>query len=144
MFVLAVGLLFTTVNTATAQAKGEPFSDDAIASFAKINKQLMPAQMEAQQKMVAILQEENLTPQRFQELAMAQQQQKMDEANPTEAELASMKNANEKLQVIQQEIGGKMQAAIKEAGMEQAEFQRIAIAYQQDENVRAKVDAEMQ
>lgn len=146
---IAIGLMMTAGTATYAQVPAKPadapkFNDAAIKEFVAINKQMMPAQMEAQQQMMAVLQAEDMEPQRFQALAMARQQGKMDDAEATAEELASFKTATEKITTIQQGLQEDMIAAIQESGMDQMEFQKIAMAYQADADMRARIDGMLQ
>lgn len=145
IFVLTLGMAMAAGSATYAQSTPAPaasseISDSNIELFAKINKDMMPQQMAAQQKMMAALKEEGMDAQRFQTLAMAQQQGKLDDAEPTEEELKKLETISGKIRTIQQGLQEEVQAAVVAAGMKPMDFQKVAMAYQQDPKVRSKVD----
>lgn len=149
-YAIVLGMMMACGTATYAQMPAKPaagtatVSDAAIKEFVAINKEMMPAQMEAQQQMMAVLKAEDMEPQRFQAIAMAQQQNKIDEAEATAEELAAFKTASQKITTIQQGLQKDMAAAIEESGMDQMEFQKVAMAYQQDPEMRKKIDGMMQ
>lgn len=133
-----------TASQATQVNEEEAISEASIKKFVKINKDMQSKQMEAQQKMVAVLSEQGMDANRFNELYMAQQQNKLEETKASEDEMVKFRKAEDKINVIQKGLGEEIQSAIQKEGMPQDEFQRIAMAYQQDEQLRTKVDGMMQ
>lgn len=137
---IALGLV---VAFTPAIAQENSFSDDEVEKFVMINKQTMPLQMEAQQDMMNMLKEEGMDINKFQQMAMAAQQGDETMGGATEEEKTKFTTVATKMQTLQQELGIKMQEAVKEEGMEPMKFQQMAMKYQQDAEFRQEIDALM-
>lgn len=149
MIVTAMVMMITAATTSFAQMAPAPggssdISDSDIEQFVAIQKKTMPAQMEAQKKMVEAIQEEGMEPQRFQELFMAKQQGKLDDASPTEEEEKALTSAVATITEIQKDVQGKVQTEVEASGMDMMKYQQIVMKYQQDQEMRSKIDGMMQ
>lgn len=137
-----VTLLFTS-NTILAQDGGTDYSEDDITQFVSINKETLPIQMAAQQKMMTVVQESGMDMTKFQTMAMAAQKGDQTLGGASDEEKAQFMALGEKLNALQQDLGTKMQEAVTASGMEPMKFQQMAMTYQQDASFRSKIDGLM-
>lgn len=117
-------------------------SDEEIEMVASAINELGPIQVEAQEKMQEAVEGEDITFERFQQMMMAMQNPQMaDEVNVTDEEMATLQTLQPTLMEIQSEADKKMVAKIEENGLTTERYQNIVMAAQQDEELRARVEA---
>lgn len=111
---------------------------DAIMNAQKI-------QMQAQQKMVGIIQDEGLDVETYQKIAKASQMgQSPEESGASESDIEKFENANEAMEEVQKEIQDQIAQAVNDAGMEMERFQNINRAIQQDPELQKQIQEKMQ
>jgi hypothetical protein len=154
IFTLSLIFTFALALGATAQQQMPPqqqqqqvptnFTDDEYEKFVKINQEIIPLQEEMQGKMIQSIEETGLDINRFNELAQAQQAGNIKEVSQDPEEIAKFNEAGQKIVEMNQEIGEAYQQKMDEHDMDQQKFQQMMMAYQQSEQVRAKVDSMME
>lgn len=128
-----------TPTQAAPQQQTQAISDADIKLFVDASTRLMELQQESEQAMMAILEEEKLSIDKFNTLAQAHQQQKLAEAEATAEEKAAFNKAVQRMMEMQPEIEKNMQQAIQKDGMTVERYEQIMMAYQQDPAVQAKI-----
>ncbi|MBD1398885.1 DUF4168 domain-containing protein [Pontibacter sp. JH31] len=124
---------------AAPQQQTQAISDADIKLFVDASTRLMDLQQESEQAMMAILEEEKLSIEKFNTLAQAHQQQKLAEAEATAEEKAAFNKAVQRMMEMQPDIETNMQAAIQKDGMTVERYEQIMLAYQQDPALQAKI-----
>jgi hypothetical protein len=144
---LTIGLFsFSTVTIAQVsppqqqQQTKTNFSDTELKQFIDANKRLMVIQQEGEKAMLSILQEEKLDIDTFNKMAMAHQQQKLNETGATAEEMASFNKAAERMMALQPDMQKKAEAAILKDGMKIELYEQIMLAYQQNPATQEKVN----
>lgn len=118
------------------------FDDKEIEKFVDANLEVTKVQQKAEQEAMEIISENDLEVDRFNEIVAIQQGQSDEEA--TEEELAAFNAAAQKIMANNQKTQAEMTEVLTEKGVSEEEYQQIMMAYQQDEEFRAKVDAVVQ
>ncbi|WP_137401184.1 DUF4168 domain-containing protein [Echinicola rosea] len=121
-------------------AKASDFTDEEYDKFVNINAELIPVQQEVQGKMMDAIKAEGLEVQRFQELAQAQQSGSLKDASDDPEEIGKFNKAGQQVMAIQKEVQTKAQGLIEENDLSVQKFQQMSMAYNQSQEVRAKVD----
>ena len=117
-------------------------SDEEIEMVASAINELGPIQVEAQEKMQEAVEGEDITFERFQQMMMAMQNPQMaDQVNITDEEMATLQTLQPTLMEIQSEADKKMVEKIESSGLTVERYQNIVMAAQQDEELRARVEA---
>jgi len=117
-------------------------SDEEIEMVASAINELGPIQVEAQEKMQEAVEGEDITFERFQQMMMAMQNpQSADQVNITDEEMATLQTLQPTLMEIQSEADKKMVDKIESSGLTVERYQNIVMAAQQDEELRARVEA---
>jgi len=117
-------------------------SDEEIEMVASAINELGPIQVEAQEKMQEAVEGEDITFERFQQMMMAMQNPQMaDQVNITDEEMATLQTLQPTLMEIQSEADQKMVEKIESSGLTVERYQNIVMAAQQDEELRARVEA---
>ncbi|MFD2246563.1 DUF4168 domain-containing protein [Pontibacter ruber] len=114
-------------------------SDADIKQFVDASTRLLAVQKEGEKVMLTILQEEKLEVEKFNQLAQAHQQQKLNEAGATPEELAAFNKAAERIIALQPEMEKNMEQAIQKDGMTVDKYEQIMLAYQQNPTLQARV-----
>lgn len=136
-----VGMFLFTVFAVTAQTEGE-VSDAQLQKFADAYQEVQMSNQAIQQEMVVAIEEEGLTPERFNELYEA----KMDpekEVEATEDEIEKQDAAMVVIQEIQKDSQAKMEEKVKEKGLTMEQFQGIGAQVQQNPELQQKLQAIM-
>lgn len=120
------------------------FEDSELQQFAKAAGKMIVIQQETEQKMIEVIEEEELDVNKFNEIMTAQQNQQTQDLEASEEDLQKFDKAATKIVQMQQEVQGEMVEAIQEEGLEPQKYEQILLAYQSDPEVKAKVDAYIQ
>jgi hypothetical protein len=120
------------------------FSEAELKQFVDASTRLLDVQKEGEKAMITILQEEKLEVEKFNQLAQAHQQQKLNEAGATPEELAAFNKAAERIIALQPEMEKSMAQAIQKDGMTLDKYEQIMLAYQQDPAIQARVKKMME
>lgn len=118
------------------------FDEEEIEKFVEANLEVTKVQQKAEQQAMEIISENDLEVDRFNEIVAIQQGQSDEEA--TEEELAAFNAAAQKIMANNQKTQEEMTKVLNENGVSEEKYQQIMMAYQQDEEFRAKVDAKVQ
>ncbi|MDX5418746.1 MAG: DUF4168 domain-containing protein [Hymenobacteraceae bacterium] len=121
------------------QQQAQDISDADIKLFVDASTRLIDLQQENEKAMMAILEEEKLSIDKFNTLAQAHQQQKLAEAEATAEEKAAFNKAIQRMMEMQPDIEKNMQLAIQKDGMSMERYEQIMMAYQQDPALQAKI-----
>ncbi len=120
-------------------------SDDEILLLVSTINDLQPIEEKAQEKIGEALEEEGLTMERFQQMMMAMQNPQMaEEANVTDEEMAKLQTLQPALMQIQGEAEQEMIAKIEDNGFTLERYQGIIMGAQQDPELMARLQAEME
>ena len=103
-------------------------SDAELAKFAEAIKTLQSAEQESQKKMIAIVEEQDLDIEKFNEIHQAKMQNL--EVKASEADQQKHQKAVAKLEAMQPEIMKLMESIITTEGLTMERFQQIAAAMQ--------------
>ncbi|MCJ8167324.1 DUF4168 domain-containing protein [Pontibacter sp. E15-1] len=128
----------TTPATESAQASGQ-FSKEELKTFLQANTNATKVEKEGREALVAAIEEESLTVDRFNELAKAHRQKKLKETAENPEEIAAFSNAAQAIVKLQPEVREKVQAAIEEQGMTMAQYKTILKAYEEDEDLQLEI-----
>ncbi|MCC9136576.1 DUF4168 domain-containing protein [Pontibacter silvestris] len=116
------------------------FSEAELKQFAEANTRLMDIQKETEKKMLSVLEEENLSVEKFNEMAQAHQQQKLTEVEATPEQMAAFNKAAQRIMEMQPTMQQDVETAIKKDGMSLEQYEQIMLAYQQSPAVQEKVN----
>lgn len=145
------GALHTQAQESTAKTGQQPaspagvpvkedFSDASLKRFIEINRKLQPQQKNAETQMVRAITQEGLTPDRFTQILSARQRSDSTAAGASAAEMTKFNNAAKKIMDIQNQVIPAMEKVIAQEGMSPAEFQQIALAYNQSQKVQQRIN----
>ncbi|WP_228527817.1 DUF4168 domain-containing protein [Pararhodonellum marinum] len=144
-FVFAFGAMSQQqLPPAPQQQANVNFSEDDYKAFVKINKEIIPIQQDAQETMLKEIEGKGMDVNRFQEMAQAQQAGKITDVSEDPEEIAKFNEAGQKVMEVQQEAQQTIQKKIMEHEFPMEKFQQMSMAYNQNEEVRAKVDKMLQ
>lgn len=118
------------------------YSEDEIETFVEANLDVTKVQQEAQKKSMAIIEKNDLDLDRFNEIVAIQQGQSEEEASAEE--MKAFNAAAQEIMTNNKKTQSKMVAALENHDISQEKYQKIMMAYQQDEEFRQKVDSVVQ
>ncbi len=123
----------------TPKGADEAISPLEIQQFAQALKQLKKVEMDTQQKMIEVLKEENLSPQRFQEIGQQQSNPGSSTTEVTPAEQERFDKALARMQTIQEESIPKQRQAITLQGLTVERFRQIEQAVNKSPALRQQL-----
>ncbi|WP_440999434.1 DUF4168 domain-containing protein [Fodinibius sp. SL11] len=126
------------------QAPDVDVSDEEAATFADAAMNAQQVQMQAQKKMMGIIQEEGLNIQTYQKIAQSQQMGQGDSTQFSEDQMKKFDAATSSIQELQAEIRDSVTKAIEDAGMDMQRFQDISRAAQQDSALQMQIQKQIQ
>ncbi|CAN5341871.1 hypothetical protein BH23BAC2_BH23BAC2_06030 [soil metagenome] len=112
-------------------------SDGELQQFAKTLVALQTAEQAAQQKMISIVEEQELNIEKFNEIHQAKMQNA--EVKASEAELVKHQKAVEKLEAIQPGIQQQMMEIVTSEGLSLERFQQITAAMQSSPELQQRL-----
>lgn len=120
-------------------------SDEEAATFADAAMNAQKIQIEAQKKMISLIEDEGLDIETYQKIARSKQMgQSADSGDFTNSEMDKFDAATSSIQEIQPEIREDVTSAIEETGMKMKRFQDISRAAQQDSALQIQIQQKMQ
>lgn len=119
-------------------AQENEVSDSELNKFADAYINVQMQNQEAQQKMMAIIQEEGLKVERFSEIDQAAMDPNT-QSDATEAELKMHSNATAKIQKMQPELEKKAIEGIESKGLTFERFQELAAVIQKDQGLQQRL-----
>jgi len=138
-------LFFVFLLTAGAYAQGQPqpmqtdYSDEELALFIEANKEAVKVQQAAEQKMMQAIEEtDGINVERFNEIAVAQQNPDA-EVELSDEEKMAFQNAAQEVMKVQRETQAEIAEAVKSEGMEFNDYRQIMMAYQQSPELQEKI-----
>lgn len=123
------------------QASADEFTEAELVMFVEANSTVTEIQKASRDSLVAAIEDENLTVDRFNELAKAHRAQKLEEVAENPEEISAFSNAAQRVVKMQPETKEKVEEAIEEEGLTVEKYEAIMAAYQNDPAVKAKISA---
>lgn len=115
-------------------------SDEELETFVDASMNAQSVQAESQQEMVAVVDEEGIGVETYNEIMQAQQMgQSVEELDIPAEDIEKFESASEQIQEIEQDMEEKLAFAIEEEGMDMSRFQEINMAVQQDPELQQRV-----
>ncbi|WP_161624660.1 DUF4168 domain-containing protein [Winogradskyella psychrotolerans] len=121
-------------------AQEQDISDKELGQFADAYTEVQVQNQKSQEKMIAIIKDEGLEVERFNEI----QQAEMDpnqESDATEAEKEKHENVIVKFEELQPEIEKKAIASIESAGITLQDYEKIGAKIQADQSLQQRLQA---
>lgn len=113
-------------------------TDEEVKLFAAAFKEIQVLNQEAQQTMVAAIENEDMDVQRFSEIYQAMQMPDQP-VEATEDELSKFENANNEVEKIQGVIQLQMEEKIREEGLSPERYQEIGMQIQSSPELQSKI-----
>ncbi|TVQ17267.1 MAG: hypothetical protein EA361_02645 [Bacteroidetes bacterium] len=115
------------------------FEDDALLNFFDANRQLSELNRESQERMAEAASEHDLTLERFNQIARANQIGALQGGAFTDEEVEAFINLGPKISQIQREQQQLVQNQLQELGFTSETYQEILTEYRQDADLQAHV-----
>lgn len=131
---------FAQTTPPAQQQVNADFSDAELKQFAEANTRLLEIQQATEKKMLAVLEEEKLSVEKFNEMAQAHHEQKLAEMEATPEEMAAFNKAAQRIMEMQPTMQQDVETAIQKDGMTLEQYEKIMLAYQQSPAVQEKVN----
>ena len=143
-----VCLISITVTAQPSQGKKQEsasYSAETLDKFIEATKHVSRIQQEGEQKMVQMIEEEDLDIETFNKIAeMMMSPEQVQDDNISAEQMESFNSVLEKLQVFQVEMQREMESAITGTGMEVEEYQNIIEDYQSDPALQQQIQEMLQ
>jgi len=120
-------------------------SDEELELFIDASMNAQTVQMQSQQEMIAIVDEEGIEVNTYNEIMQAQQMgQSLEDIGVTESDIEKFERAQEQIQVVEERMERDLTQAVEEEGMEMERFQEINMAIQQDPELQQRAQQMIQ
>ena len=131
-------IAFLAIFSTGLQAQSEQkISDEQLEKFVEISQKVQGESMKSQQKMAKLIEDEGLTPQRFNQI-YKDQQNPNKESDASEKEQKQFETAMGKIQSMNKQSQKDMEALIKKEGMEVETYMNINQKLQQDKDLQQR------
>lgn len=118
-------------------------SDEEAGTFADAAMEAQKIQMQAQQKMVGIIEDEGLDVETYQAIAQSSQTGQTPDSI-SDGDMQKYQSATESIKEVQSEIQQEIVSAVENAGMEMQRFEEISRAAQQDQELQKQIQQKLQ
>ncbi|GEM_PF-1176986 len=132
---------FAQIPMQAPAAAPADYSDAELRQFTGAVQKVLTIQEDNQGKMMASIEENELSIDRFNEMLMQGQQQGMDAIEASEEEMMAFNSAINDVQQLQQQMQMDMMQAITDEGLDVEKYEAIMQAYEQNPEIQAKIDA---
>lgn len=123
----------------------EDVSDEELNQFVTTITEIEPIQVELQTDVQKLVEEQNLSMERFQELMMAMQNPQMaDQVEISDEEREQIQNIQSDLSDLQMKAEEKMVEKIEENGMNVQRYQAIMMGAQQDQELMTRLQTALE
>jgi aldehyde:ferredoxin oxidoreductase len=127
-----------------ANVSQQEFTDKELKQFADASLRLMNIQRKGEERMLKILKEEKLEISKFNEMAQAHQQERLDEVKATAEEKVAFDKAAKRMIEMQPDLQKDVETAIVKEGMTLDKYEQIMTAYRQDPILQTKLNKLME
>ena len=146
MYLMVAGMLMFT-GSLTAQEVLQPqpqkdYSDEQIDQFASAVVRVLPVQQEAQAKMIKVIEDNDLSLERFNQIA-TQLQTSGQAEGVDEKDLEKFDQAAGEIEPIQMDMNERVNEVILEEGLSPQLYQEMANAYTSNPKIKQKVDQKL-
>jgi hypothetical protein len=140
---IGLSLVVALISFASMNAQEAKVTDAQIDKFAELYQTITAENMKAQQNMMAIIEDEGLTMERFNEIHTASLDPNA-KSDASDSEKKKHKSALTKIEETNEKVQNMLEAKIKEAGMTIEEFQELGQKIQSSPELNAKLMAKFQ
>lgn len=120
------------------------YSDETLRSFVRVNIAMGNEQVKTKDAINKVIKESGLPTMRFNEMFGALKIGDTTYGNASKNEAKLFKAASTKVFALQEEFASKMKVAIRKEGLGLVEFNEITVAYENDKNLKARIDQLLQ
>lgn len=144
MLLMISGNIFSQTPANPQQMPQAPdpstYTDDQLKTFASVVLDVMAIQEENQAKMMKVIQDNNLSLERFNEMVSEGQQKGQDQITATEEEMQAFQASMGEVQQIQMDMNNEMMTTVTESDLNVQQYRQMMMGYEQDPDMRKKVD----
>lgn len=115
------------------------FSDESLLGFFDANQEISVIQREIQERIVAAVEKNGLTPERFRQIGSAAQIGALDTGTFTAEEIAAFNTTAPAVTAIQRDQQSMMQELLRENGLTTQQYQEIIQEFRQNQDLQAYV-----
>lgn len=115
-------------------------SDEKLEQFVEVLGEVSAVQQEMQHEMVAVVEENGLDVNTFNQIAQQQQNPQADQSTISPEDKAAFDKAMQEVQQMQLKMQQDMQAKVEASEIDMNEFNALMMAYQQDPEVQQRVN----
>lgn len=142
--VATLTMAFIFLLALPAKADTDDFSDQELQSFADAVVEVMAIQQQGQGEMIEVIEEKEMTVERFNEINMQAQQVELEEIELEDGEMEVFLELLAKIEEIQIGLEEVLIESIEENGLTIEKYEEIMTAYQQDPELQQRVQQLLQ
>ncbi|OKL39719.1 DUF4168 domain-containing protein [Pontibacter flavimaris] len=128
-----------TPDGAGQEQATQQYAEEDLRKFVDANTSVTDIQKASRDTMVAVIEENSLTLERFNELAKAHRAKKLEEVAEGPEEISAFSNAAQEVVKLQPENKEKIEAAVQEHGLTMEKYTALMKAYKDDPEVQNQV-----
>lgn len=142
LLTISLGIIFggTAIaqdfNTGNQNQQQMEISDEELQNFVKASQEIQMLNSELQDKMIKLIEDSDMSLDRFQEIS--QKQQQGQEASLSEEEESIMSSIQEKMSEEQQAMRPKMDKILEDHGLDAQRYMAVSRALQSDEELQQR------
>lgn len=139
-----MALAFIVLFSTPLKANPGGFSDEELEKFAASVTQVMTIQQQGQAEMISIIEDHEMTVERFNEIMTQTQEMPLEEVEATEEEKEIYQEVIKEIDEIQIELEARLIEAIEEEGLSIEKYEEIMQEYQQNPELQQLIQEMLQ
>lgn len=122
-----------------AMAQEQEYSDEELRQFAGVVVEVIAIQQQTQMEMIGVIEEHEMSIERFNEMMVESQEKPLEEIQATEQEKELFADISAQIMEIQDQMNEQIITKIEESGLEVERYEQILQDYQQSPELQERV-----
>ncbi len=135
--VIALALIGLLATPLKANPRG--FTDQELKGFANAIVQVIALQQQGQARMIAEIEDQEMSVQRFNEIMMQTQELPLEQVEATEEEKKKFEQISEEIIAIQDDLEEHLIKSIEDEGLSLEKYEAIMMEYQQNPELQQRI-----
>ncbi|MFO7977025.1 MAG: DUF4168 domain-containing protein [Bacteroidales bacterium] len=122
-----------------SMAQNQEYNDDELKKFANVVVEVISIQQQGQMQMISIIEDHEMSIQRFNEIMVESQEKPLEEIQGTEQEKEVFADISVQIMEVQEELNDQIIKKIEDNDMALERYEQILQAYQQSPELQERV-----
>jgi hypothetical protein len=122
-----------------SMAQRQKYNDEELKKFAKVLVDVITIQQQSQMQMIAVIEENEMSIQRFNQMMMESQEKPIEQVEGTQEEKEAFANISVEIMGIQEQMEDQLIKSIEDEGLSIERYEEILTDYQADPELQQRI-----